>query len=338
MNEIDRVPFLDTYEDEWPATGEEVARTRTPTKEEIFLSYLAFHHPFLAEDPDYLRRVNSVDVLFQENTDPSDDDVPDSSCNDIDGNSTNHKPRRKRSSQISLARSLSVDSLASPGLGSGAFCVSPTASTTTFLSRRISRSASRNPAPPAESPTKRAFPRPHSPIVEHVDYPMVLDPPQSGIIVIPKGGKKVDDSQSHIKAPPLTSLVSNPAPPTEPHPVSLPPQPPVHVPTPQVSVSPSSSSSPSVPPYQGQSSGETYEHLYDSDPSRSNSADSNTASKLNSGNKKSNGVQHQTKTDGKHEPQPEAAQVGTPKWVVPVAIVTVGVALIAGYYYFRRRS
>ena len=72
--QYDRVPYLDTYEDDWPTPGEEAIRT--PTKEEIFLSYLAFHHPFLAEDPDYLRRVNSVEVLFQENTDPS-DDAPD---------------------------------------------------------------------------------------------------------------------------------------------------------------------------------------------------------------------------------------------------------------------
>ena len=334
MNEIDRVPYLDTYEDDWPTPGEEVIRT--PTKEEIFLSYLAFHHPFLAEDPDYLRRVNSVEVLFQENTDPSDDAPDIIGCNDIDRNSTNHKPARKRSSQISLARSLSADSLASPGLGSGAFCVSPTASAT-FLSRRISRSASKNPAPPAESPTKRAFPRPRSPIVEHVDYPIVLDPPQSGIFsVVPKGGKQLDDSHSHTNPSPLTSLVHNQAPLTETHPVSLPPQLPVHVPSPQVSVSPSSSS---MPPYQGQSSGETYEHLYDSDPSRSNSANSD-ASELKLGNKKSNGIQHQTRTDGKRkEPHPEAAHVGAPKWVVPIAIVTVGaVALIASYYYFRRRS
>ena len=168
-------------------------------------------------------------------------------CNDIDGNSTNHKPARKRSSQISLARSLSADSLASPGLGSGAFCENPTASTT-FLSRRISRSASRNPAPPAESPTKRAFPRPHSPIVEHVDYPIVLDPPQAGIFsAVPKGGKQLDDSHSHTNPPPLTSLVHNQAPLTETHPVSLPPQPPVQVPLPQMSISPSSSSMPPLP-------------------------------------------------------------------------------------------
>ena len=330
MNEIGRVPYLDTYEDNWPHSEE----TAPLTKEEIFLSYLALHHPFLAEEPDYLRRVNSVEVLFQENTDPSDGAPDIIGCNDIDRDSTNHKPRsRKCSSQISLARSLSADSLASPGLGSGAFCVSPTASTT-FLSRRISRSALRNPAPPAESPTKRVFPppRPHSPIVEHVDYPVVENPPQSGIIStsVSKG------SHSQTRPPPISILVPNPAS-SIPHPVSLPPAPlsPVRVPSPQVSVSTSPSSS--MPPYQGQSSGETYEHLYDSDPSRSNSANTDTSTKLNLGNKKSSGVQHQTKTDGKRaETQPET-HVGPPKWVVPVAIVTIGVALIAGYFYMKKR-
>ena len=338
MNEIGQGPYLETYEDTWPHPEEEAPLT----KEDIFLSYLALHHPFLAEEPDYLRRVNSVEVLFQESTDPSDGAPDIIDCNDIDGNLVNHKPRRrKRSSQVSLARSLSADSLASPGLGSGAFCVSPTASTT-FLSRRISRSASRNPAPPAESPTKRAFPppRPHSPIVEQVDYPdypIVNNPPQSTIIStsVSKG------SHSQARPPPISILVPNPAS-SKPHPVSLPPAPssPVHVPSPLVSVSTSSSSS--VPPYQGQSSGETYEHLYDSDPSRSNSANldtnSHNATKLNSGNKMSNGVQHQTKTDGKRkETQPET-HMGPPKWVVPVAIVTVGVALIAGYFYMKKRS
>ena len=328
MNEIGRGYYLDTYEDDW-ASLEEVP---PPTREEIFLTYLLTHHPYLLEEPNYLKRVNSVDVLFQENTEPS-DNVPPSSDVNNDGEATNHKPARKCSSQMSLARSLSADSLASPGLGSGAFCASPTASST-FLSRRFSRTgALKNPAPPAESPTKSAFPPSHSPIMEQVDYPLLQEPPQSGIISVSKGGKQPGNSPSHTRPPPLPSLTPNPAPPM-PHPVSLPPPFPVHVPSPQVSVGPSP-----MPPYHGQSSGDNYEYLYDSGPSRSNSSNSDAgshASKVNSENKKSNGVQHQTKTDGKHkEPQP---RIGTNTWVVPVAIVTVGVVLIAGYYYLKRRS
>ena len=353
MNEIDRVPLLGTYEDNWPPPKE---KEETPlTKEDIFLSYLALHHPFLADEPDYLRRVNSVEVLFQENTDPSDDDPDIISSNEVDGNPTNHnnRPRRKRSSQISLARSLSADSLASPGLGSGAFCMSPTASTT-FLSRRISRSASRNPAPPAESPTKLkgAFPpplphphssHPPSPIMEHVDYPTIQDPPQSSIIStgVSKG------SHSQTRPPPVSILVPNPANPIQ-HPVSIaptltpPPSSPGRVPSSQVSVCTTPSSS--LPPYyQGQSSGETYEHLYESDPSRSNSAaisdTGSHGSKSNSeSTKKSNGIQHQTKTNGKTKEIRSEIRVGPPKWVVPVAIVTVGMALIAGYFYMKRKS
>ena len=288
-------------------------------------------------EPDYLRRVNSVEVLFQEDTDPS-DKTPDSndiSFDNYDGNVTYRKPRRKRSSQVSIARSLSVDSVASPGLaiGSSSLCASPTASST-FLSRRTSRSASRNPALPAESPTKRAFPpiTPHSPITEHVDYPILQNSVQSGIISVPKGGGKRLD-EVHSDADPsksLTSLIPNPAPPVS-HPVSLPPPFTVHEPSTQVSVSSSLTRS-----YQGQSSGETYDHLYDSDPSRSDSSNTNTHSrvrKLSSGNEVCNGTQHQTKTDGK-QPQP------TRKWVVPVAVATIGIgaALVASYYFLRRKS
>ena len=354
MNEIHRQPYLDPYEENWPLPEEEEEEEEAPlTKEEIFLSYLALHHPFLAEEPDYLRRVNSVEVLFQEKSDPS-DDAPDNIDynNDIDGNSTNHTMprRRKRSSQISLARSLSADSLASPGLGSGAFCASPTASTT-FLSRRISRSASRNPAPPAESPTKRApppshppphpHPHPHPPIMEQVDYPIVQNPLQSGSTnnIISTSVSK----GTQARPPPISILVPNPAtststanPPIQ-YPVSLSPSSSVHVPSSQVSVSTSPSSV--GPYYQVQSSGENYEHLYDSDPSRSNSANSDTGSNVSKPNSgKSKGVQHQMKTNGKDKERQPETHVGPPKWVVPVAIVTVGVALLAGYFYMKRQS
>jgi hypothetical protein len=346
MNEIHRLPNLDTYENNWPLPEEEEeGEEEAPlTKEDIFLSYLAMHHPFLAEEPDYLRRVNSVEVLFQENTDPSTDGAPDINGynNDIDGNSTDHTvPRRKRSSQVSLARSLSADSLASPGLGSGAFCVSPTASTT-FLSRRMSRSASRSPAPPAESPTKRAFPPPHSPILEQVDYPIVQNPLQSSSSSIISTSVA---KGSQARPPPISILVPNSAAvnPIQYHPVSLstgptpPPQSPVHVPSSQVSVSTSLSSV--APYYQGQSSGENYEHLYDSDPSRSNSTNSDTGSNVSKPNsRKGNGMQYQTRSDGKDKERQSDTRVGPPKWVVPVAIVTVGVVLIAGYFYMKKKS
>ena len=360
MNEIHRQHYLDTYEENWPLPKEEEEEKEEEaplTKEEIFLSYLALQHPFLAEEPDYLRRVNSVEVLFQEKSDPSDDASDDVDYNnDIDENSINHTMprRRKRSSQISLARSLSADSLASPGLGSGAFCPSPTASMT-FLSRRISRSgASRNPAPPAESPTKRAppsshpppysHPHPHSPIMEQVDYPILQNPLQSGstnnIIStsIPKG--------TQVRPPPISILVPNLStstgagtanPPIQ-YPVSLSPPSPARVPSSQVSVSTSPSSV--GPYYQVQSSGENYEHLY-SDPSRSNSTNSDTGSNVSkprSNSGKNNGVRYQMKTDGKDKRRQPEARVGPPKWVVPVAIVTVGVALLAGYFYMKRKS
>ena len=311
MNEVARTTYrLDTYEDDLAQqySGQD---DDPPTKEELSLSYLVMHHPFRAE-PGYLRRVNSIEVLFQDNAESPDG----TSSPEIDqtvSESAGCVQRRKRSSQISLARSLSADSLASPGLSSGTFCASPTAST--FMTRRISRSASRSPAQPIESPTKRAFPS-QSPIHEHVDYPSPQDPPseENSIVIVAKDPKRL--GSPYPRTPPKE----------------------IHEHSPQVPPSP-----PPLPPSRGQSSGDNYDNLYDSDPSRSNTSDPGTntaASRSDSTSTTSSSSQHQPPTtNGKHTKKDTHVHVGTKMWVVvPVVVATLGVALIAGYYCMKRRT
>ena len=309
--------------------------------EDRFQSYLALHHPYLFE-PGYLRRVNSVDVLFQDNTAkfvdvlssfPEPEDYYDCPQTPADGETpSNKRPTRKRSSQMSLARSLSLDSLASPGLTSGAFCMTPSASST-FLTRRISRSASRSPAPPAESPTKRVFPT-HSPIHEHKHIDSFLpDAPTNdkSITVVS------NDPNQHSR-----TLV-------RPRPLILPHPPEQHPPVSQISVSsPTPPISTTTPPSAvSQSSGDNYDSLYDSGPSRTNtgeSADSANSKSNKSVTKSENGSVsnsvHSRSQNGRDRNRNGKEQEDTKKWVVPVvAVVTVSaVVLIAGYFYLKRKS
>ena len=143
MNAIDQMPFLDMYEGNWPHPKEEEAPL---TKEDISHTYLVLHHSFLAEEPDYLRKVISVEVLFQESAEHD----PPTSNDALKG--TNHSPARN---QVSLARSLSVDSLPTSGLGSDA-------RSATFSSHKISciRSSLRIPMPAARSHISSSHPSP----------------------------------------------------------------------------------------------------------------------------------------------------------------------------------
>ena len=341
MNEVNRNEYyLDTYEDEWlpPAQDDKYLLKN----EDLFLRYLAVYHPFLLE-PDYLRRVNSVDVLFQDQCDSESPQVT------VDGNGgeeaqiDNNPPtarRRKCSSQVSLARSLSLDSLASPGLSSGMFCASPTLSAN-FLSQRFNRSASRGDAPPAESPVKRCFPT-HSPIHERAECSE--SHMNNASIAI------VSDDTNRKRANTLPR--PHPHPLSRPHTPTLPrPHTPIHVPSTQNSTT--LSPSPSPPLYEGQSSAEYYDSLYDSQrPFRSNTSHSTSTDPITDQDNKTDktgktGTTGQTSrgTDDdfstSHNPTTvkERTLTDTKKWVVPVAIVTVGaVALIAGYYYMKRRS
>lgn len=304
-----RTYFLDTYEEDGMQLMPEDTQQR---RENLFLYYLSMHHSFLLE-PGYLRRVNSVDVLFQDTAKLSQTD-------DCDGHSergetlpSSHERKRKRSSQVSLARSLSLDSLASPGLGSGAFCITPTASGT-FLSRRISRSASKGEADPVESPKKRTFPS-HSPIHEHVDPPispdnLLQDP---SILIVSNG----DSNTPHLRHRP-------------------PPLP--HIPSPQVSFSP-----PPHSPYREQSSGDNYDNLYDSGPSRSSTgrrSRSSTGSKTDSISRGGSGSTRPQATNG-NATKPDVDVGGAKTWLIPAAAAVVAVsavALIAGFFYTRKRT
>lgn len=321
--------------------------------ENLLLVYLERHHPFLLE-PGYLRRVNSVDVLFQdfsatslehgfssEFVDCDEDSMP--SAQPDEQTPTSNKQIRKRSSQMSFARSLSLDSLASPGLVGGAFCVSPTSSTN--FNRRGSRSASRSPAPPVESPKKRAFPS-QSPIHEHAGNQSAFPGSPFLPIEIVSGDT---DRRSHTLPRPRTPLLVRPKPvhvPTPmPRPSALPHPPPVvHVPSSQNSFS----STTPPPSYEGQSSGDNYDSLYDSGPSRSNtnqSVDSTnprstSSTKTNSNHANGNSVTSNSQVRSDIKMSKRGTSINAKTWVVPVAVVTIGAAavLIASYYFLRRRS
>ena len=350
MNEVDRNRYyLDLYEDDWlPPAQDDKYHLKN---EDLFRSYLAIHHPFLLE-PGYLRRVNSVDVLFQDQCDSESSKVA-PSYDIVDGNGDedalgNYPPstRRKRSSQVSLARSLSLDSLASPGLSSGIFCLSPTASAT-FLSQKINRSASRGAATPAESPVKRGFPT-HSPIHERAEC---AESHMNNVSIAIVSDDTYRRRASTLPSPHPLPL-SRPNTPTLPRPHPLPlsrPNTPtshstVHVSSSQNSVT--SSLPPTPPTYEGQSSEDNYDSLYNSRPLRSNTSHSTSADPISDPDNKIDKTSKTSQTSGatddaSHHPTTvnERTLADTKKWVVPVAIVTIGaVALIAGYCYMKRRS
>ena len=333
MNEVNRNRYyLDTHEDNWPPAP---PVENDHANQELFLSYLALYHPFLLE-PGYLRRVNSVDVLFQDSyNSESSEDTP-SSDNDYNsgeeapGNYPPSARRRKRLSQVSLARSLSTGSLASPGLSiaGGMLCPSPTASST-FLPRRFSRSASRGAAPPAESPTKRAFTS-HSPIHEHVDYAESHQDNASIAIVSKDTNRRRGNTLPRPHPPALL----------QPHtpPLSR-PRTPIHVPSSQNSPIPPLSQTPSS--YEGQSSGDNYDSLYDggsAGQTRSSVLRSKPVNRTGKTRQTGNGVSNSSNSRNSTVTDQRSLPV-TNTWVFPVAIVTIGaVALIAGYYYMKRRS
>ena len=296
---------MDTYEDA------QLLAEQDQQREARFRDYLAMYHAFLLE-PGYPRRVNSVEVLFQDMTTLSQSGRDDCN-NDGEETPTSLRPRRKRSSQVSLARSLSLDSLASPGLGSGAFCITPTASGT-FMSRRYSRSASKGDATPVESPKKRTFPT-HSPIHEYMD----VGPPPS-------------TSPENQPADKSLAIVSTPTSNTPQH-RRRPPPLPLTTPSPQLSVSPP----PPIPPLEEQSSGDNYDSLYDSGPSRSSTGQGthSPSAKSDSSSSGKGGVVG----GGSHSKRPKSTN--TKSWLIPAVatVVTVSaVALIAGFFYMRRKS